>query len=408
MRAHDVIERYLLAGLRPPAPFIRPETRITTCGSCIAENISRYLDSREYRVLNLDFSSAYVVSVGEGLVNSFALRQQFDCALRDIAPKGDLWYGWNAESYGVDEKVRQTTQTLFRQTGVFILTLGLSEIWYDKPKGEVFWRAGPERVVDSARHKFRVSTVEENKQNLLSIYRAIREFCPQAKIVVTLSPIPLVAAFRPVSALTAKAVSKAVLRAAIDETLAVVGGEGVLHYWPFFEIVVEGFGCGRWWDDRGHIRPELIFCIMRLFEDACCTGGSTEGSGLQALSEGRTATGDLAAECLAAIDASDLSSVNAQVRDRLASDDQEGAEFVVRLALDAHPTSFAIQRLLDEVRSHPVSELLDRQLYVERMSQLLDRYMRYECPFSARTSMMPSGCCINGLMRTGFESSPMR
>ncbi len=253
----------------------------------------------------------------------------------------------DAESYGVDETVRQTTQTLFRQTDVFILALGLSEIWYDEPTGEVFWRSVPERVVDPVRHKFRVSTVEVNKQNLLSIYRAIREFCPQAKIVVTLSPIPLVATFRPVSALTANALSKAVLRAAVDETLAVVGGDGVLHYWPSYEIVVEEFSSERWWDDRRHIRPEVIFYVMRLFEDAFCTGGSTGRSVLRALGEEKTAPGD-------------LSSVNTPIRDLLASNDQVGAEFVMRLALDASPADFAVQQLLNEVRPHPVGELSDR------------------------------------------------
>jgi hypothetical protein len=54
MRAHDAIERYVLSGWRPPAPFIGPETRITTFGCCFVANISRYLDSRRYLVLNRD------------------------------------------------------------------------------------------------------------------------------------------------------------------------------------------------------------------------------------------------------------------------------------------------------------------------------------------------------------------
>lgn len=132
-------------------------------------------------------------------------------------------------------------------------------------------------------------------QDLLSIYRTIREFCPQARLVVSLSPIPLVPTFRPVSALTANAVSKAVLRASIDETLAVIGEDGVLQYWPSYDIDVERFGTGRWWDDRRHILPEVIFNIMRLFEDAYCTGGSSERSVFRTLGEasgdGRTAGG---------------------------------------------------------------------------------------------------------------------
>ena len=59
----------------------------------------------------------------------------------------------------------------FSSSDVIILTLGLSEVWYDKTTNEVYWRAVPLKDFDEEKHGFRVTTVEENKENryLLSI-----------------------------------------------------------------------------------------------------------------------------------------------------------------------------------------------------------------------------------------------
>jgi len=146
------------------------------------------------------------------------------------------------------------TKKLFDETDVYILTLGLSEVWHDEQTGGVFWRTIPKDAFDPARHKFRVSTVDENRDNLAAIHALIRKHRPDAKIVLTLSPIPLAATFRNVSCVSANTVSKAVLRVAIDEIMRDVGPEGALHYWPGFEIVVYAFGA-PFKADRRHL-PE--------------------------------------------------------------------------------------------------------------------------------------------------------
>ena len=95
------------------------------------------------------------------------------------------------------------TKKLFDETDVYILTLGLSEVWHDEQTGGVFWRTIPKDAFDPARHKFRVSTVDENRDNLAAIQALIRKHRPDAKIVLTLSPIPLAATFRNVSCVSA-------------------------------------------------------------------------------------------------------------------------------------------------------------------------------------------------------------
>ncbi|MGB3147543.1 MAG: GSCFA domain-containing protein, partial [Paracoccaceae bacterium] len=176
-------------------------------------------------------------------------------------------------AYGYDPEVQAETRRIFDETDVFILTFGLSEVWYDEPTGNVFWRTIPKDAYDPARHKFRVSTVEENRDNLRAIYRLIRKHRPDAKIIFTLSPIPLIATFRDVACLTANSVSKSVLRVAIDEVVREFRDEGVLHYWPSFELVTDVFGL-PYKDDRRHPHGAVLDYIMTLFEHAWCEEGS--------------------------------------------------------------------------------------------------------------------------------------
>ena len=267
--------KYVLHGWAPDVPMIRPETQITAFGSCFAANISNWLSKRRFRVLTRDEEAkkAYVVACGEGMVNSFVIRQQFEWAWENRTFDGALWHGYKAEEYGYDPEVQAETRRIFDETDFFILTFGLSEVWYDEPTGNVFWRTIPKDAYDPARHKFRVSTVEENRDNLRAIYRLIRKHRPDAKILFTLSPIPLIATFRDVSCLTANSVSKSVLRVAIDEVVREFRHEGVLHYWPSFELVTDVFA-SPFKPDRRHPQGEVLDYIMTLFEHIWCEEGT--------------------------------------------------------------------------------------------------------------------------------------
>ena len=272
----DATAKYILKGWEPQAPVITPTTQITAFGSCFAANISNYLSARNFRVLTKDddAKAAYVVTCGEGMVNSFVIRQQFEWAWEGKKFPENLWVGYDKKDYGYDPEVQAMTKKMFDETEVFILTFGLSEVWYDEPTGEVFWRTIPKDVYDPNRHKFRVSTVQENKDNMRKIYDLIRKHRPDAKIIFTLSPIPLIATFRDNSCLTSNSVSKSVLRVAVDEMMREVGHEGHLHYWPSYELVTDVFK-NPFKPDRRHPYPIVLNYIMALFEHTWCHGGDT-------------------------------------------------------------------------------------------------------------------------------------
>lgn len=150
-----------------------------------------------------------------------------------------------------------------------MLTFGLSEVWYDEVTGNVFWRTIPIEDYDPERHKFRVSTVPENIDNLRAIYQLIRKHRPDAKVIFTLSPIPLIATFRDNSCLTSNSVSKSVLRVAIDEVVREYRDQGALYYWPSYELITDVFRL-PYKPDRRHPNKEALDFIMVLFEEIWC------------------------------------------------------------------------------------------------------------------------------------------
>jgi len=164
-------------------------------------------------------------------------------ALEGVEPPRGLWHGYKAEEYGCDERIRDKTRKILLETDFFIITLGLSEVWYDEETGGVFWRAVPRQHYDPSRHKFRVCSMAETKAALTRIRELVVKHVPNAKLLFTLSPVPLAATFRPVGCITANSVSKAILRAALDEMLREAGDalNRSLFYWPSYEIVTDLF-----------------------------------------------------------------------------------------------------------------------------------------------------------------------
>jgi hypothetical protein len=283
MVPHTAVADFVTAGWEPEAPCIDKTTRITAFGSCFAANIARWLGERNYRVStdDPDAQDTYVVSMGEGMVNSFVIRQQFEWAWEGRTFDDDLWRGYDKKVYGYDESIRQQTRDLFDNTDVFVLTFGLSEVWYDAVTNNVFWRTIPKQFYDEDRHLFRVSTVAENQENIEAIYKLIRTHRPDAKIIVTLSPVPLIATFRENSCITSNSVSKSVLRVALDEVMRAHKHEGHIHYWPSYEIITDVFRSPFKKDGRHIPKPVLDF-VMTQFEHIWCTN---EGGDLPSLLE---------------------------------------------------------------------------------------------------------------------------
>lgn len=268
LKKETSIYDYILKGWVPEEPISFIDKKIVAFGSCFAAHISKFLYRKGYNVLSsTSRQNSHVVSYGAGINNTFAIRQQFEWAFENKKFSENLWYNEDKEFVGYDSSIQENTKKLFEQADIFIITLGLSEVWYNKQTEEVFWRAIPKSKFNELIHGFKVSSVEENKDNLNKIIEIIHKYKPKSLIVFTLSPVPLVATFRPVSCITASSVSKSILRVALDEVLRdnkLLNKQ--LFYFPSYEIVKDFYGSEAYKEDNRHIRKSIVNSIMLLFE----------------------------------------------------------------------------------------------------------------------------------------------
>lgn len=133
------------------------------------------------------------------MANTFAILQQLEWALEGKCFPKNLWISETKEVASDDPAIQAETREIIHYTELFIMALGLSEIWYDKRTGDALWRAVPTDLFDE---KYTVSESllhQENYENLVKIVTLIRAAKPNAKIIFTVSPVPLMATFRKAS-----------------------------------------------------------------------------------------------------------------------------------------------------------------------------------------------------------------
>src|ERR1700730_3218829 len=158
----DSVDQFIMRGWAPQSPFVDKSTKITAFGSCFAEHITNFLYQKGYNVFgkHLDLQS-HIIRFGEGMVNTFAILQQLEWALEGKQFSENLWFSESKEVASLDPSIQSETREIIQNTDLFIMTLGLSEIWYDKRTGDALWRAVPAHLFDEHIHGFRVSSHQE-------------------------------------------------------------------------------------------------------------------------------------------------------------------------------------------------------------------------------------------------------
>ncbi len=357
MREPRAIEDQILAGWMPAEPFINPSTRVTFIGCCFGSSLLDHLKTLDYRepgTIDTQF-----LPISETLSTSFAMRQMFEWQFEGIKPDRALVKGNRLMEINFSHELWMHTLERLAVTDVFILMISSAEIWYDEPSGGVAWRETP--GAHPTRQKFRTSTFEENRANLRAIHDVVRRHRPQAKIILLLSPIPMIATYRQQSCIVANTVSKAVIRAAMDEVWREVCEEGRLLYCPFYEVIQEGFGSnpygGHYNGDRRHINDPALDYLLRLFEAYYCQVRTLSRPILQAYVAARVATGDLPADLPAKVADGDAATVQALVQHYEDSDDQPMANLVALLAAGESPD---VVYRTDRLAVHPEPERYSR------------------------------------------------
>ena len=156
------------------------------------------------------------------------------------------------------EAIRQT----LLQSEVFIFTAGLNECW-ELFDGSVISRNPRDSFFHLMQHK--VLTVQENIDNIMTFFNMVKRHNPKFKLILTLSPVPLLATGRGDThhIIEANTHSKAVLRVALEE---VVKLHEDIYYLPSFELVTECMP-NAWKEDHRHVTEETVGKVISMFKN---------------------------------------------------------------------------------------------------------------------------------------------
>ena len=263
---------------------IDQNTPIASIGSCFAREIKIWLKENGYNYLQTAHGPCTEAGSAryDRVYNTFSIRQEFERAFDSFDPLVKLWrfeedgrerlldphrhcVAWDNDEDMHNELIehKAAVKKAFSEAEVIIITVGQAEIWYDTRDGVVFPMAPPAKVFDREIHGFRISTFAENLANLEAIYSLLKAHNPKAHLIVTVSPVPLLANFQPRNSVEANCASKSMLRAAVEEFVQNHGSD--VSYFPAYEVVTcthdDPFEA-----DARHVQRTTVNSIMNLFE----------------------------------------------------------------------------------------------------------------------------------------------
>lgn len=289
----------------PPAevdPVVRGKFRISrtdrvaTAGSCFAQHIARHLRASGFNYWVTETAHPIVQEhvadkFNYGVFtarygNIYTSRQLLHTLLRAYGyfqPSNDVWRredgrlvdpfrpqiqpdGFSSldEYYADREQHLAAIRRMVEGLDVFVFTLGLTEVWVSLEDGAAYpvcpGVSGGQ--FDPTRHaliNLSVSDVIDDMRQALSIIRACN---PNARFLLTVSPVPLVATAIDRSALVSTTYSKSVLRVACEELASAAD----VAYFPSYEIITGNYSRGRYFaKDLRSVTEEGVEHVMRLF-----------------------------------------------------------------------------------------------------------------------------------------------
>lgn len=299
-------QRWKTAVANPPADAVDPvvrtgftlgrDTRVATAGSCFAQHIARALKGSGYSYFIAERSDG--LAEAEALARNFGifsarygniytarqLVQLFDRSEGTFVPAEPAWlrrdgryvdpfrpqvepdgFATEADVAAARDRHLAIVRRLWRELEVFVFTLGLTEAWCSTVDGAVFPLAPGVAggAFDPAVHAFHNFTAAEVEADLLAFVAKLRTVNPAARIILTVSPVPLIATYEDRHALTSTTYSKAVLRVAAD---AVAAREPGVDYFPSYEIVTGAHARGAYFEsDLRSVTDAGVDHVMRTF-----------------------------------------------------------------------------------------------------------------------------------------------
>jgi hypothetical protein len=107
-------------------------------------------------------------------------------------------------------------------------------------------------------------SVAEVRADLAEFIGLVRQHNPDLKILLTVSPVPLVATYEDRHVLQATTYSKSALRAAVDE---ICRHHAAVDYFPSYEIITSWHNGGTYFEaDLRSVAESGVAHVMRVFE----------------------------------------------------------------------------------------------------------------------------------------------
>ena len=154
---------------------------------------------------------------------------------------------------------------MFEKLDILVFTLGLTESWESMEDGAVFPLAPGVAggVMDPSRHSFRNLTAKEVADDLELFLLKLQGVNPKARVILTVSPVPLIATYENRHVLVSNTHSKSVLRTVAGE---MASRSSQCEYFPSYEIITgQHVGNGYLEEDLRSVRPEGVDHVMRVF-----------------------------------------------------------------------------------------------------------------------------------------------
>lgn len=279
-----------------PAPIVGPGDSVFTMGSCFAREIRSAL--RDGGVVVGPDYGAIPVDAGRYMIdelprethlnyyNTFTIRQEFERIAGRWRQADDDFWRVRRSPFGGPEAFQDPYKRLTfgrtpgdlraaialvdaaidasaRTASVFFFTLGMAEVFRKKDNGLIacqkpaYLGGGGERETE-----LHLSGFAENLANLEETRAIIKALNPDARIVVTVSPVPLERTFSGRDIVVANQEGKATLRACAGEFAR---AHDDVFYYPAYEIVTMGGEGAFQARDRRHVDPDLVSAITRAF-----------------------------------------------------------------------------------------------------------------------------------------------
>lgn len=275
------------------------DDKVATGGSCFAQNIARYLKRSGFHymvsetahpILPADVAERHgygMYSARYGnLYTARQLLQLFDRAYGTFVPAEAIWDapggggrvvdafrptiepgGFASEAELLADRAHHFARVreMFETLDIFVFTLGLTEGWESRIDGAVYpiCPGVSGGAFDPERHAFHNFRVGEVTADLAAFIARLRGVNPGARIILTVSPVPLVATASGNHVLAATTYSKSALRAAAQEIAE--DHEGV-HYFPSYEIIMGAPAAARYFaEDMRNVTEEGVAQVMSVF-----------------------------------------------------------------------------------------------------------------------------------------------